>query len=444
MNADGRVAPRLAESWTWEKEGLALRLHLRSGVTFHDGTPLTSAIAVEALRAAIARPGNRALYPSFSDVAGVRPDGELALVLDLSQPSVLLPEDLTLPFGIDSQDVGTGAFRLVNRDESGALLERFDGYYLGTPTIERIVIRPFDTLRTAWTSLLRDELDVVTDVPHDAVEFISNENVQVIPFERRYQFLIAFNSARQPFRSADVRRALNFAVNRQALIDNLFRGRGTPATGPLWPKHWAYDASIQPYSLDQTLAASLLENAGFPPKAATRASVPARLRFTCLLPANFSLLERVGLEVQKQLYQVGVDMQFEVVSVQEYDARIRGGRFEAVLVDLISGPTFGRPFIFWRSVRQFKGLNVFGYENAEAERLFEVLRTSTNETAVRSAARRLQRTFLDDPPALFLAWNERARAVSRRFRVPDEPGSDPLFTIWQWTENTDRRAASIR
>ena len=65
---------------------------------------------------------------------------------------------------------------------------------------------------------------------------------------------------------------------------------------------------------------------------------------------------------------------------------------------------------------------MFGYENPEAERLFDVLRTSTNEAAVRSAVSRLQRVLLDDPPALFLAWNERTRAVSRDFQIVRRTG----------------------
>jgi ABC-type transport system substrate-binding protein len=191
---------------------------------------------------------------------------------------------------------------------------------------------------------------------------------------------------------------------------------------------------------------ALLDGSGFRPgtAAATSNLPPARLRFTCLLPEGFTLLERVGLEVQKQLYDVGVDMQFELVSAKEYNSRIPEGRFEAVLMDMISGPTFGRPFIFWRSALVSRGLNVFGYENPEAERLFQVLRTSTNEAAVRSATRRLQSSFLQDPPALFLAWNERARAVRRRFRTVHEGGRDPLFTIREWTENTEMRTASIQ
>jgi peptide/nickel transport system substrate-binding protein len=419
-----------------------LRLRLRPGVTFHDGTPLTATVAAEALTRAIARPANRALYSSVADVTSVRPDGELELVLELSQPSAFLPEDLGVPISIGGGTVGTGPFHVVSSNSDELRLERFDRYYLGAPEIQRIDIRPSDNLRTSWTRLLRGEVDMVTDVPPEAVEFIQNDDIQVISFPRGYQFLIAFNSAAPVFKSSAVRRALNAAVNREALIANVLQGKGEPATGPIWPEHWAYDRSIQPFTFDPRSATSLIESAGFRYRAGDASKrPPARLRFTCILPAEFSLLERIGLEVQKQLYDIGVDVQFEAVPIEQYDSRIREGRFEAVLVDMISGPTFGRPFLFWRSAREFRGLNVFGYENSETERLFQTLRASRNEGATRSATSRLQRVLLDDPPALFLAWNERARAVRRRFDVGNSD-RDPLFTIWQWTENTSRQTVS--
>jgi peptide/nickel transport system substrate-binding protein len=443
-SSDGRALPRLAARWAWENEGRRLRVYLRPGVLFHDGTPFTSTLASEALTRAIARPSNRALYSSVVDVKSVRAEGDLQLVLELSQPSAFLPEDLGLPLSIGS-DIGTGPFRLVRRDSDGVELERFDRYYLGAPEIERVVVLPSDNLRTSWTRLLRGEVDMVTDVPPEAVEFIQNDDIQVISYPRGYQFLIAFNSAQPLFKSAAVRRALNAAVNREALIANVLQSNGEPATGPIWPEHWAYDRTIQPFSYDPRSAISMLEAAGFRTLSVDSSSdrPPARLRFTCLLPANFTLLERIGLEVQKQLYDVGVDVQFQAVPIEEYNLRIREGRFQAVLGEMISGPSFGRPFLFWRSARQFKGLNVFGYENPETERQFQILRASLNEAAVRSATPRLQRALLDDPPALFLAWSERARAVRRRYDVGNSD-RDPLFTIWQWTENTDRRIASTQ
>lgn len=399
-----------------------------------------------ALTQVVGRPGNRALYPSFGDITAIHADGNLDVVIDLSQRSAFLPEDLVLNLAIGPGNVGSGPFRPVENESSEIVLERFDRYHLGTPEIERIVVRPFDTLRTAWTSLLRDELDMVTDVPPDAVEFIRNDDIQVFSFPRRYQYLIAFNSRQAPVNSPAVRRALNLAVDRKAVITNVLQARGEPATGPIWPHYWAYDTSIAPYNFDPALAISQLEGAGFRlgTTARTGDNSPARLRFTCLIPAGFSIWERVALEVQKYLYNIGVDMQFQVVSFQEFDTRVRDGRFDAALLNSISGPTPSRAYIFWQSARHHKGLNIFGYENAEAAGLFEVLRTETNEGAIRSATRRLQAAFLDDPPALFIAWDQRARAVRREFQIIQEPDRDPMLNMWQWAPASGRNAVSTQ
>ena len=413
-------------------------------MVFHDGTPLSAPVAADALNRTFSQPATRALYPSVTDVTSVSADGALDLVLDLSRPSAFLPDDLDLPLSLGTDGVGTGAFRIVRQDAAGAELERFDRHYLGIPQIERIVVLASDNLRASWARLLRGEVDMVTDVPPEAVEFVENDDVQVISFARSFQFLIAFNSQSAVFKSPAVRRALNGAVNREVLIASVLQGQGEPATGPIWPRHWAYDASVQPFGFDPRGAVSALETAGYqlPTESGDPNRPPARLRFTCLLPAEFSLLERIGLEVQKQLYDIGVDVQFVPLPPEEYTLRISEGRFEAVLVDMISGPTLAKPHVFWGTARR-DGLHSLNYANPEAQRLFELLRTSTNEATTRTAVSRLQRVLLDDPPALFLAWNERARAVRRRFRVAD-PTRDPLFTSPQWTENTDRQPVSTQ
>jgi peptide/nickel transport system substrate-binding protein len=439
VNADGRVVPRVAERWEWEKGGQSLRVFLRPNVYFHDGTRVTAPVASEVLGRVISRPGNKALYPSINDVTGITADGDLQLLIDLSQPSAFLPEDLSVPLQL-APDVGTGPYRVAKRDGANVTLDRFDKYYLGVPSISQVMLRPFDGLRNTWSSLLRGEVDMMTEVPPDSVEFVKTADIQTFSFPHWYQFVLAFNSATPTFASPAVRRALNVAVDRESLIKNALRGSGAAATGPLWPRHWAYDTAVQGYGFDPASAGVLLDAAGFRRGTAkdTRAFPGARFRFTCLIPAKFSLLERLALELQRQFYDVGVDVQFESLPPVEYDARIREGKFEAVLVDMISGPTLGRPYIFWRSARTFKsGLNVFGYENGDAERLFQLLRTSMSEAAVRSATSRLQRVLLDDPPAVFLAWNQRVRVVRQEFKVYQEAGRDPVPSLWRWTPNAD-------
>ena len=433
LGVDGRPIPRLAESWWWTNDGKQLNVNLRRGVTFHDGTSLTAPLAAKILGEAISRPSNRALFTSLSDISAVRAQNERQIVFDLSRPSALLPDDLELPLAFGSPQVGTGPYRITKSDESELVLDRFDHYYLGVPQIPRVVIRSFDTVRTAWTSLLRGDVDMVTNVPPDAVEFISNDDVRVVSFERRYQYLVAFNAGSPPLNSPVVRRALNMAVDREALIRKVFQGRAQASTGPLWPKNWAYNGSIPSYRFDPGLAKSLLQSAGL--RADTKSAKPdTRFRFTCLIPEDFNVNERVALEVQKQLYDVGVDMQFEVIPIKDFDRRVRQGQFEATLIAMISGPSVGRSFLFWRSAGRANGLNVFGYENEQAERLFDVFRSSTNDVAIQSAFSRLQQVLLDDPPALFLAWDERSRAIRRQFEVEQDMRGpvDPVYTIWRW------------
>jgi peptide/nickel transport system substrate-binding protein len=431
---DGRVVPSLAEKWVWEKDGRQLRVTLRADVKAHDGTAVNAPLLARILAEAVRRPAAQAQYSSFGSVKAVRSEDDLHLLIDLSEPSSFLPEDLEVPLEMGPQN-GTGPFRIVKVGESEIELRSFEQYYLGAPSIEGIILRPYRTLRTAWTSLLRGDIDMVTNVPPEAVEFVTNDQVQVVSVPRYFQFMLTFNSQKPPFTSPEVRKAMNVAIDREAIIKRVLDGHGTASTGPFWPRHWAYDNSIQPYGYDSNLAESRLDQSGFPMPAAspTKRGQRARFRFTCLVPANFSIWERVALEVQRQLYNVGVDMQFKVVPIEEFDALIRSRNFEAAVIDMISGPTIGRVHNFWRSAKHFQGLNLFGYENPEAERLFSVLRESTNEVAVRSATSRLQRVMMDDPPALFLAWSQGSRAIRREFKVGGEPGVDPLDTIGRWT-----------
>jgi peptide/nickel transport system substrate-binding protein len=446
LGDDGRPVPKLAESWSWREDNRQLVVNLRGGVKFHDGTPLAANRAVRILQEVLKRPSNRAVFSSLSDIKSIRSNGDHQIVFDLSQPSAFLPEELELPLAYGSS-IGTGPFRVASNDQSGIVLDAFSNYYLGTPRIAKIVIRPFDTLRTAWTSLLRGDVDMVTDVPADAVEFIRNDDVRVVSYARRYQYLVGFNARHPPFNLSLVRRALNMAIDRDALVKKVLQGHGLPSTGPLWPKHWAYNNSLAPYRFDPGLAASLLNSAGL--RADKTSGRPgSRFRFTCLIPEDFSVIERVALEVQKQLYDVAIDMQFEVVPIEEFTTRVQEGRFDAMLIDMISGPTVGRSYMFWRSAAKSPGgLNTFGYENLKAEELFDVLKASTNEIAIQSAFSRLQEVLLEDPPALFLAWNERARAVRRNFRIVQDSQTDPadpVYSIWRWTISPELQSALAR
>jgi peptide/nickel transport system substrate-binding protein len=437
ITEDGRALPRLAASWQWDDER-HLRIRLREGVLLHDGSSFDAQTSAEALAGVIADPSNRDSYPALADVRGAIPIGKSELILELAERSPQLPVDLTVLL-----DIPAGPFQ-VTRNEP-IELKRFDHYYQGVPSIARVTIRPFDAMRTTWASLLRGELDMVYDVPVDTVEFVRNDDIDVVSVARWYQHQLIFNVHDRRFKSAMVRRALNLAVDRAAIIRKVLHGAGEPSAGPIYPKYWGFDSSVPKYAFDPQAAAALLDEAGYHmPSVSTNAVLPARLRFTCLVPKDFTVWQRIALEVQRDLFNVGVDMQFKVVPLQEFTALVFSGRFEAAFVNIISGPTPSRSFMWWRSSRRFRGVfNAFGYENEQAEEQYDVLVRSANEAAIRSATSKLQRVLYDDPPALFVAWDTRTRAIHRRFVLPADE-RDPMWALWKWTVAREPAVALAR
>jgi ABC-type transport system substrate-binding protein len=434
IRKDGSTTPRLAKSLAWSDDGLHLRIELGPGIALHDDRILNGTIAAEALLAAVRNPNNLATHPSLGDVVDVSADGDLSLVVTLSRHNSFVLEDLEVPLRFGGKPaVGTGPYRIVQQEATKVVFERFNKYRGGEPTIPRVVVQPIGTLRNAWTSLLRREVDMVTDVPPANIELISNGGVRLVSFPRQYQFLMAFNTRRPMFASPQVRLAMNLAVDRELLVDRVLHKYGVPSTGPIFPSHWAYDKSVQPFTYNRDEARKLLESAGLRIRESKDPRVPpARLRFTCLIFSDLSVIERLALELKRQLYDVGVDVRFEVVPLTGVDKRLDAGAFDAVLWDAISGPSLGRSYLFWRPTRESRGLNYFGYENAEVEGLFRDLRNSRNDSEVRTITHRLQRAFMSDPPAIFLAWSERTRAIKADIPVTAPPDADPLLTLWHW------------
>jgi peptide/nickel transport system substrate-binding protein len=454
IGADGRAVPHLATGWEWSDENRAMTLTLRPNVFLHDGRLLTASLAAEILRSVMAQAIIEGKQTSFDEVTGITTRGDLDIVLTMKRPSSFLPEDLSLPFGIfpkrekgaaPKPAIGTGPYQIVSRSDTEIVLKRFERYYRGPALIPQVVIQSFESLRTAWADFLRGGLGMVTDLPPDTVELVKSDDIEILSFRRPYQYLLAFNARIPALSNPQVRRALNIAIDRDVFVKNVLHEHGAAASGPIWPGHWAYNAALQPYKADPAEAVRLLESAGFRLQAShDPARPPARLRFSCIVPEGFITYERVVLELQRQLFAIGVDLEVDALPVRSYGQLMNAGKFEAAFIDLISAPSLNRPYMFWRSAREKSGqLNVFGYENPEAERLFQTIREARDDEDVRQATHQLQRVFMQDPPALFIAWNQRSRAVRRELGVAADSGEDPLLSLWRWgADNTSGDLAS--
>jgi peptide/nickel transport system substrate-binding protein len=424
---DGRPSPAVAERWEASADGLTWRFYLPPGLRFQDGTPLDATVAAASARAMLA---STRMYGGLRDVTDIEAAGPLELIIRLSRRSSILLDSLS-NIGIRSAGgAPIGTFRLVSRDSDSIRLAAFTGDARPRSNVTEVDIRRYPSGRSAWSAMMRGELDVLYEVSPDALEFIEQSSqAQLKSFLRPYVHMLGLNMRHPILRDRQVRVAMNTAVNRDDLIKAIIRGHGVPAVGYLWPRHWLYDEHLEPFAYDPREAQRLLDAAGLPVKPSADRHMPSRFRFTCLVPIG-DRHERMALILQRQLVDVGIDMQLESVPLRALGSRIASGDYEAFLFDTAAA-NLDWTYSFWHSPEPPSPtiLNS-GYTGADAA--LDRLREARNETELRAAAVAVQRVMREDPPAVFLFWREMARAVSTRFILPNITERDIIKTLPQW------------
>jgi ABC-type transport system substrate-binding protein len=239
-------------------------------------------------------------------------------------------------------------------------------------------------------------------------------------FTRHYQYLVVLNSASGSLRPKEVRRALNAAVDRATLVKEALRGHGVVSAGPISSRYWALRADAPRFLYDPSAAANTLRT--------TVRGTKEPIQFRCLVPPD-AVNERIALELKRQLQAVGVQMSVEEAPQDHIIQRIARRDYEAALLEGISGPTLLRSYYFWHSNTTF---NSGGIGNATVDGALDRVREADTDAGYIAAVSELQNAFIEDPPAIFLAWSVRARAISKRFDVEAEEGRDVLSTIRMW------------
>jgi peptide/nickel transport system substrate-binding protein len=288
--------PALAESWraldatTWE-------FRLRSGVTFHDGSPFTAADAIFSIKRAQAAEGIRNYRFYVRDVAAMEAPDPHILVIHTHAPAPLLPVDLAA-FGIVSARaaegateadfnggraaIGTGPYRWVRfTPGQDVVLERNPNYWGGAEPWARVDFRfvPNDSARAA--ALLAGDLDVVDTVPPALYARVrDNDGTQLLTATSGFTLYLQLDMwrdstpyatgadgqklAQNPLRDLRVRRAISLALNRAAIADSAMGGGAEPAGQFKAAGFGGHDPALPPPAADPAEARRLLAEAGYP------------------------------------------------------------------------------------------------------------------------------------------------------------------------------------
>lgn len=412
----GEIVPGLAESWEVAEDGLSITFRLRGGVSFHDGTAFDSADVA----ATLARLQDEATAsPKASEFASIvaveTPDAQTA-VLRLSDPSpallaslasgwgAMLPsEKIAEGYDFGNVPVGTGPFTLAEWVRDSYLrLERFEGYYRGAVPLRSVTIRFVQDSAVQLQGLLTGDFDIIDTVAAaDEAAVERDPNLELVREPSGLVLVAALNNRRPYLDDVRVRQALNYAVDKQTVLDVAYAG-GTPVgtfmeAGSPW-----YPEGLEPYPYDPEQARALLAEAG----------VPEDWTLDIALPQPYEAHIQAGQVIQDMLSEVGVQSEIRIVEWGVWLGEIYGGPrdFDLTVIGHTGklDPTgrlggYGDP-----------ETNYVGYDNPEVVRELEAAERATDLDERRALYAEVLRQMRDDAPFLYLGtpFNTYARRAN--------------------------------
>jgi len=334
---DGSIVPALATKWEISSDGLEYTFTLREGVKFHNGRELKPEDVVYSLSRLI-DPEVTAKSRDFAGVTNIEAQGN-KIVVTLEKPDAAFLALLT-EFGasiypqeaeeqLSTQPIGTGPFVLTQWDPNNQLtLTKFEHYWAPElPKLNQVTLKIIPEPSTAVNSLRTGHVDLIPRLEPDYLHQVENEpGLKIIDSPMNLVQLMIINNAVKPFDDIRVRQAMNYAVNRQEIIQGAAWGRGeaigsnfSPAMGT-----WYKDLTGT-YPHDPAKAVQLLTEAGY----------PDGFSATLHLPAPYPLHRGAGEIIANQLAKVGIDLEIQVIEWGAWLEQIYGNReFELTVVGL--------------------------------------------------------------------------------------------------------------
>lgn len=330
LDKDMKLQNVLAESYSVSGDGLVYTVKLRQNVKFQDGTDFNAeAVKVNLDRASDAQ-NHLKRYNLYKNIASTEAIDPTTVNITLKQPFSAFINILAHPatamispaalqkYGKDIgfHPVGTGPYQLEAWKQTDFLkVVKYPGYWQkGLPKLDAITWRPVGDNNTRAAMLQTGEAQFAFPVPYEQAAILAkNSQLALTTSPSIMQRYISMNVTQKPFDDPRVRAAINYAINRQALVKVAFAGYATPAVGVV-PPAIAYAQTYQPWPYDPAKARVLLKEAGYPNGFTT----------TLWSSHNHSTAQKVLQFTQQQLAQVGIKVQVTAMDAGQRAAEVEG------------------------------------------------------------------------------------------------------------------------
>ncbi|SFP92483.1 ABC transporter substrate-binding protein [Tranquillimonas alkanivorans] len=420
--------PLLATDWEISEDGTEYTFNLREGVTFHDGTPFNA----EAVKFNFDRmldedhpyheTGPFPLAFFFSAVENVEVIDDLTVKFTLNEPFAPFLSNLAYPTGLlvspdavraQGQDfgrnpVGTGPFRFAEwASNERVVLERNVDYWGEPAGTEAVVFRPITDANTRVAELLAGGIDVMVEVPPTSLSQFEGEQFEIHEQAGPHVWFLILNAKEGPFADKLVRQAANYAVDKEAIVNDVLEGTAEVAAGPIPPAFaWAYNEELDPYPHDPERARDLLAEAGVENPEVT----------FYVTEGGSGMLDPVPMAtaIQADLAEVGFDVNIETYEwntfLGEVNPGLEGKADMAEMAWMTNDPDT-LPYLTLRTAAfpEDGGFNSGYYSNPEVDDLLEQARTATDQDERARLYKEVQAIVKEDAPWVFVAnWKQNA------------------------------------
>ncbi|KRE13928.1 hypothetical protein ASE63_18185 [Bosea sp. Root381] len=411
---DVTLAPGLASSWTRESETI-WAFKLRSGVKFHDGSPLTAEAVVASLSAALQRGGTVRSYTKIAALRA-RDAGTVEITTSDSFPAlpaalvyasaaIVSPASPKLADGTIERPIGTGPFKVTSWQPAAHSfsVERFDGYWGEKAAIPAVTFRGIPDPTTRSLELQKGSIDFTAEVPYGDLDMLAAKGFAVSRNVTARNYVLNFGRLTDtPFSDRRVRKALSLAIDREEIAQYVLFGMGRPGIAP-FPDTMAFaDASIVVPKSDLAAARKLLAEAGYAPgQGGAMAKDGEPLSFTLYTYPQRPGLVPIASAIQSQLRKLGVAVDIKVTTFAAIAKEMKPG--DARLAALASA-VYPDPDFYLRQTYHSKGAtNSWGYANAQVDAALETAITSRDEAERKRAYDLVQRIVAEEEPCLTIA-----------------------------------------
>jgi peptide/nickel transport system substrate-binding protein len=412
-----RVVPELAEALD-HPDDLTYVARLRHGVKFHDGHELTADDVAYTFRSLI-DPKFRGRTGAYTIVQRVDIVDPYTVAFRLKTPFPSFPINLVMGIVANGSGaanarapIGTGPYRLAEfRPDDRIVVQRFDAYFEGPAKNPGVVLKvvPDDTMR--GLELRKGTVDlVVNDVAPDIVWQMQREGkLRIAQGPGSDYAYIALNLNDPILQRVEVRRALGYAIDRDAIVRYLRRGFASPAVGIIPPMSWAFEPNVFDFRFDPAEAKRLLDAAGFPDP---DGDGPAT-RFSLTLKTSTSEVYRIqAAAVQQDFARVGVALQVRSQEFATLQTDMVRGNFQMYTAQFVgvTDPDMLRRVYHSSQLPSAGGFNRVHYQNPDVDRLIDAASSATTDEARRRFYAEVQQAVARDVPYIPL-WYKTNVAV---------------------------------